>query len=425
MRRTFIKTAPRLLLSLSLLLSTQTAIQAAEDGNLDSMWIDPPAQSGSTAAGASAGSGAAPASNDVQDETKAAASSDTATSAAMISVEDFRESAMVSKGGWPGVGPFKAESGNPTLLTDAKGNNVRLEVAGDQVTRAELNLPERQSSGHAQQDLLDLQMNVDFLLEAVGLKPKKIADLNAELEKNKDALTKTDTPSLNLKTGRFLVNIGKKKSGGGNAFDYTISINSMDAHKAILQEHSVTEEPKKPPVAVQPPKVETPVAVSTPATTPPIRMTSTPPPPAAASGGDSLKDEFGTVVRNWQSTKKNVLKTKETEELKNSLGGKALALQLNAVKWLTDNHKYYDMIPKGVVIEQYSEVVPGKKYSVLVQVKESMRYIDENSKQVLKDTDDAYRVTYTLEKQNGRWLIIDSAVVKSGPERAAVPKKTH
>jgi hypothetical protein len=417
MRRTSIKTAPRLLLSLSLLLSTQTSILAAEDGNLDSMWIDPPAQSGAAA------TASAPAGNDGDaDQPKAPSASDAATSAPMISLEDFGESAMVSKGGWPGVGPFKADAGNPNVFTDAKGNSVHLEVAGEHVTRAELNLPERPSSGHPQQDLLDLQMNVDFLLEAVGLKPKKIADLNAELEKNRDALTKTEAPSLNLKTGRFLVNIGKRKSTGGNAFDYTISINSMDAHKAILQEHSVKEEPKKPPVAVQPPKVETPIAVSTPTTSPPIRMTTT---PSAPSTGDALKDEFGTVVRNWQGTKKVVLKTKETEELKNSLGGKALALQLNAVKWLTDNHKYYDMVPKGVVVENYSELVPGKKYSVLVQVKESMRYIDENSKQVLKDTDDTYRVTYTLEKQNGRWLIMDSAVVKSSPERAAVPKKTH
>lgn len=128
-----------------------------------------------------------------------------------------------------------------------------------------------------------------------------------------------------------------------------------------------------------------------------------------ASAGTS-NDRFAAVIADWLKVKQAAVKTKQVEVLSSVLGGQALARQTNAIKWLSENHKYYDLNPKQIVLDQVKEITPGRKYRVLAQVHESYRLIDEHSGRVVKQVDDINHVNYTIENAGGRWLITDSAV---------------
>ena len=391
---------------------------AADDASLDSVWMDqadksaktpatttspPPirmemkgkakeakAPVAKTSAGTSTGSSTGT-------STSTAAVND--TSAPMCTVEAFKNSALVSKGGWPGVGPFK--SNDRGSYVDDHQNKVTLELSGDRITRAELTLPNRQLS-NPPKDLLDMQMHIDFLLEAVGIKPKKIQELNALLDKNKAALLRNDDAPLNLTTGRFLINIEKRKEAD-SSLDYVVAVNSLDADKKILKEHSVSDDlrPTLPTVTHQSPSLAQ-----------PGNMANSSQDQSIAETQEGLKDQFATLIKDWQSVKKNAVRTWQTQELASVLSGRALVRQTDAVKWLLTNKKYYELNPKGVLVERFTEIqaVPAKKYSVAAQVHEAYKFIDEPTGHVLKEVDDVNRVTYTVERQNGKWVITDSAM---------------
>lgn len=93
------------------------------------------------------------------------------------------------------------------------------------------------------------------------------------------------------------------------------------------------------------------------------------------------------------------------------LSGRALVRQTDAIKWLQANKKYYDMNPRSVVVDRFNELTKGQKYAVYAQVKESSKYMDEPTGQVIKDSEDTYNVNYTIEKSGDKWLISDSAIV--------------
>jgi hypothetical protein len=354
------------------------------------------------------------------------------TAAPMCSLNEFKNSTLVSKGGWPGVGPFKpADSG--TDFSDDNQNRVRVDVSSDKITRAEMTLTGKKLSGNQQKDLLDMQMNVDFLLEAVGIKPKKIQALNSEIEKNKEALLRADQTPLNLVTGRYSVSIEKRPSGSG--IDYVVAVNSLDADKRIIKQHSLSE--TKPPTSTsdaryifqdnanktdttnaKPPKPGSRPLVASPDTT------------AARPATASIsKEHFAAVIGDWQKVKRVAVKNRQTEELASILSGKALARQMDAIKWLLTNKKFYEMNPKGVVVDQYTEISPSKKYAVMAQVREAYRFIDESTGKVIKEVDDINHVNYTIEKIGGKWLITDSSLLapaKSATGKAAVTNsKTH
>jgi hypothetical protein len=77
------------------------------------------------------------------------------------------------------------------------------------------------------------------------------------------------------------------------------------------------------------------------------------------------------------------------------------------------NKKYYEMTPKGVVVDRVVDLGKGLKYSVYAQVKEYSKYMDDLTNQTLKITDDTYSVNYTVEKVGDRWFISDSAVANT------------
>lgn len=344
------------------------------------------------------------------------------TVAPMVTLETFKTSQLVTKGGWPGVGPFK-EQASPLELADDNGNRLKVDVNGSQVTRAELNL--QKGSG----DFLDVQMNADFLLESVGVKPKKIVEFNEQLEKNRALVTRGDGMP-NMTVGRYFVAIQRDAQGAA----FNISVNSLEADKTALQSHSVTE--------TQPPRTTlaqifgvgktTPATPSSTATakTPP-KKTAAPPTPAvaptstaaASTTGDAMKESFATLIRNWQNLKKTAVRNKQTGDLSQLLAGRALTRQSDAIKWLVSNKKYYDISPKSVIVEKYAALVPDKKYTVQTVVKEQSK-LCEDAGQVVSDKEDTYKVNYTVEKIGDRWFIVDSALITSTPAKAQTGGKT-
>lgn len=133
---------------------------------------------------------------------------------------------------------------------------------------------------------------------------------------------------------------------------------------------------------------------------------------------EAQKKNFCTIIENWQAVKKVAVKDRDTKMLGDVLAGKALLRQSDAIKWLADNHKYYDMTPGGANVEDVV-ALPGKdRYAVFAEVKENTKYIDEESGQVLQASDDTYKVNYTIEKVGQKWLITDSALVKNAADKA-------
>ena len=80
------------------------------------------------------------------------------------------------------------------------------------------------------------------------------------------------------------------------------------------------------------------------------------------------------------------------------------------------------MNPKSVVVDRYTETIKGQKYAVYAQVKESSKYMDEPTGQVIKDSEDTYNVNYTIEKSGDKWLISDSAIVTQPNKSTTKPR---
>jgi hypothetical protein len=387
-------------------LSSASVLASGDDaGSLENIWADQSQRGTSSvrepaAPQASTRAAAAPAAQAPVVSTIASPPPAASGAAPMCSLEDLQKSTLAQRGGWPGLGPFKAGDGGANDLVDPAGNHLRLSVDADKVTVAELAIARRKP---ALKDFLDLEMAADFLLEAVGTKSQKIATLNAALEKDKQAvLFKSDASPLSYAAGHYLVFIQRQKEQGGELYNYSIRVNSRDASRDAIKQHEVsgsaplpgsqdTEAPSTPPAAAE----------------------------AAATAGDGLKEQFVAVIKNWQKVKKSAVRSRQATELAEALRGKALQRQSDAIKWLVTNHKYYDMTPLSVTVSRYSELAPGSKFSVIAQVKESSKLIDEASSKVIKESSDTYNVNYTVEKIDDRWLITDSAIVTNGQPAAA------
>jgi hypothetical protein len=376
----------------------QSDTSNANPSSLDSLWMD---QTPKTAAPVAAPAKPSFDSQAKADNTEMPAVARTATTEAlagdlaapMCKLSAFQDSMMVSKGGWPGVGPFRPAN-NANEFADAQHNRVRLQLQGDQIGRAELSLGGWQQSRDIMLNVLNLQMDTDFFLESLGIKAPRIQELNGQIEKRREAIFKDGSP-VNIITGRYQVNIERKQPDGSGPL--VITINSMDANKNAIKQAAI--EPVTPAPLTE--------------DKPPVTVT---PAPAKSTAPDRahLKLEFAQLINEWQAVKKAAVKAKQTDRLDTVLAGKALTRQINAINWLVTNHRYYDMDPKKVSIEQFTEILPGKKYMVSAQVREAYKFVDDQSKQVLKEVDDTNRVNYTVEKLSGKWLITDSAILSGG-----------
>lgn len=389
----------------------QSAI-AEDSGSLDSMWIDQDAP----AIGNDAGS------KQKGPVASLHAGGVLSTVAPMCSLETFKTSGFVSKVFWPGIGPFKASETTASEFIDDGQNHLKLGLSGDQVASAELGLG-KLGNGNAR-DFLDIQMSADFLLEALGAKPRKIADFNIQLEKNKEAIRKNK--AISLAAGRYQVTIDR--SANAQPYSCLIAVNSLDASKSILKEHSDDNSGETPTTA----KAETPIKKLIPdlikKTAQNIKNTTASvtaaPKQAISPSLDPKRDQFVSTIKSWQQVKKAALKNRDTTHLADILSGNALAKQSTAVKWLQTHQKYYDMEPRGAAVDKYTDLGGGKKYSVVAQVREFSKYIDDTTSQVLKEVDDKYTVNYTIEKIGDKWMIVDSSVLSNGQTPAVKPLAT-
>jgi hypothetical protein len=474
-RRRELRTALTLTL-FSSFVACGAAFAADSDPSLDPMWTDPApekkAASASAGSAANASTGAAP----------------------LCSVDSLKQSALIKTGGWPGIGPFKAD-GNEYV--DAGLNRLKVESEKDKITSAELRL-NNQNKNTA---IFNLEMSTDFLLESLGAKEARISDFNGQLEKNRvQLLQSTEVAPLNLSAGSYSINMHPEPDKTSpDRYSFIIKVSSKDAGSDLIKRNSsgaaaststtpstaattttattkasasdttaengwestktaTAAETTAPKVTASRPtasnprssefQIETPTTKSsttkiatlptttttqpksTQASTPSSTQSSTQSPSESASTTDeanqaaaptTLKDTFRDVIFGWQKLKKVAVRQRDTSELSQVLSGKALIRQSDAIKWLQTNKKYYDMNPKSVVVDRYVDLGKGLKYAVYAQVKESSKYMDEPTGQIIKDSDDTYNVNYTIEKSGDKWLISDSAIA-TAPIKATTNK---
>jgi hypothetical protein len=368
-------------------------------------------------------------------EASAPSSSAYTGSAPLCTIDAFKGSDFVKSGGWPGVGPFNATLRVANEMKDAQDNHLRLKVDDQKVTEAALCLVKQPN---ASSNFINLEMTTDYFLEALGVKPGRISDFNKELEKSKADVVKDEVKPLSLPAGKYQVSISAPSDDDLSSLPpdkkekiaLVIKVSSRDASADTLKAHSSasagtgSDDPvEQPPLRVatapsitsQPP-VRPPVR--TPATT--VKSTASATAPTTQNSSDALKNTFTEVLKKWQTIKKTAVRNRSTGELADVLAGKALERQTGAIKYLMTEHKYYEMTSRGVTVNRYQELAPGKKYAVFALVKEFRRFVDDTTGQVLKDAEDTYHVNYTIEKIADKWFISDSTVLNS-----AAPAKTR
>ncbi|MBX9947667.1 MAG: ARC6/PARC6 family protein [Candidatus Obscuribacterales bacterium] len=383
-----------------------------------------------TTGGASESAGSKPDFSTTSEAVEAAASSTTQTgSAPLCTIDAFKGSDFVKSGGWPGIGPFNATMRVPNEMKDTQDNHLHLTVADQKVTEAELCLVKQPNPAS---NFINIQMTADYFLEALGVKPGKISDFNKELEKSKTEVVKEDPKPLSLPAGKYQVSIAAPSEDDLSTLPQdkrekialVIKVSSRDASSDSIKSHSsmstsvdtTDDVVEQPPVPV---KVATVPSISTPSVKTPVRSTATAvktPPANSSAPSDALKNTFTELLKTWQAIKKTAVRNRVTSELPEVLSGKALEKQTGAIKYLMTTHKYYDMTSRGVTVNRYQELVPGKKYACFAQVKEFRRFIDDTTNKSLKDAEDTYNVNYTIEKIDGKWFISDSVVINT-PQR--------
>lgn len=335
---------------------------------------------------------------------------------------------FVKSSTWPGFGPFKSSGDNEFM--DSRENKMKLHVTGDQINAVEILVNEAPST---KQGFLNLQMVLDFVMEAVGAKPARISEVNRFIEKNKDTVIRGEIPVV-TSSGDYLVSLAP--TAGKNAVD--IQLTAKDGTTPKL---SLLPEPEKPldttpqwkesePPALQPVNTTNNNAARSPkaAKKPPQTKTAKVAPTAndvtstststGTSSGDSLKKELGDVIRNWQTIKKAAVRERQTDQLTKILSGPALARQTTSIKWLADNKQYYDLTPEGVTVDKCT-VLSQKpmRYSVFAKVKEHSKLMPESGSKPIDEQETTYDVNYTLERANDHWTISDSLIVKKNGDR--------
>lgn len=426
-------------------------------GSLDSLWEDQTKP-------------APPPSLDAKTSTRTLQQPDLSAAAPLCTVDDFKKSSLIVEGGWPGVGPFKSQPDNEYAFADAQNNKLRIQVLEGQVAQARLNLVKTKP---AQSDLLDIQLDTDFLLESLGAKPSSIAEFNSLIQKERAQIWSQKHP-VEVCAGHYLVSIGRCAEQPDQPPGYLVEINNQDANSSVLKEQSSLSV-----ASAVVPQAIAPDAISASATTnagrnadnqsstmstklksgdnsndagvnagadictgtgiglkstsagkpivPPgnAHTAAQSPAPKPNVKADELKNSFANVIRDWQSIKREAVRQKQLSSLGNALSGKALARQSDAIKWLSANKKSYDLTAKLIGIDRCTEVVPGKKYIVCATVREQSKYIDDKSGQVLKEETNTYKVNYTMENLKDRWYITDSSVTDAGRTSATSHVPLH
>jgi hypothetical protein len=395
--------------------------QAAEnDGSLDTVWAD----STKTANSASREPAARESAKDSGAKGLTSKGSPAAQHVRPIcSVNSLISSGTIISGGWPGVGPFKAAPDQPYEFSDSTGNHLKLSVDNNEINAAEMAL----SWGATPKDtMVKLEMTTDFLLEGLGVKPAKINEFNLGFERATARVKGPLTKPIGLFASPLAVVISSAEPDGGKPM-LSVIVNAaagQQAAKAEATEEKATESSAPDQTKVIESKESNSNETAASAHESKNKLASAEIGGAAGADREDLKKQFLSLIQNWQGIKKKAVRECETAELAQILAGKALSRQIAAITWLKSHHKYCDVVPNGVSVEQLEEVTPDKTYSVHAVVKETTKYFDQNGGQLLKEINDTYHVIYRVEKINDQWLITDTAIVKTAaPAPAAKPRR--
>jgi hypothetical protein len=342
---------------------------------------------------------------------------------AICPLASFLNGDMVQTGAWPGVGPFKADASRAGDYIDSAENRLSMTLKGDEITAAQLDL---QGGSNASETLVKLEVASDFLLEGLNAKPAKIQDFNVHLEKEAAHLKgKGASSPLIVMAHPLVVSLqavpapgsarGKQAGAKENYRVRVVRSNAVPEDEASLssKEKSGRRYHGEVETAASAARPAGGTAYDTDKTTiAAVGKTGTQSPVAS---NEELKHEFLQLIQSWQTVKKTALRQRDSKALSEVLAGRALSQQSNAIKWLLEHHRYYEMSLKSLNVDRVSEVVPGEKYSIFAQIKESTKLMDDSTvpQQVLKESSDAYKVNYTVEKIDGRWLITDSALANA------------
>jgi len=344
------------------------------------------------------------------------------TIAPLCTIDSFARSTLVQTGAWANVGPFKMSEGGASQLVDDAKNSIKLKANRQQkITGVEMVL-----KGRPAHDFMSVEMATDFLLEALGSKPGRLSELNTQLEGMKSKLLKQGTGEQNFNAGRYLIAIKPLTPAS-----LGISVSNADASAEAIKDHSQnttdlaavenSEEDNadirrrvmamihKGPEAQR--RDDSQTTPKTTRKTTPARDTAVSDETPDVSSPDSTKDTLSKLLQNWQQIKKVAVKTRDTKGLSKVLAGNALSKQTKGVKWLADNHKYYDTTPLSIDILKYTEVTKGTKYIVTARVKEASKFYDDGQSTPLRTSEDSYNVNYTVDKVGDHFVISDSAMV--------------
>ena len=333
---------------------------------------------------------------------------------------------FIKTGGWPGVGPFAQDKTEGDALVDEAKNKLKVKLSGEDVTHAELLLVNQPPKPN---QLLAVQMTADFLLEAVGAQSGKIADFNSALLQNQEKLSSGEDATVNLKAGTYVVQIQKKPAQDATVPGNVAYLIALDNSKAPVVASAATPKVDNTNFSIFTPNAgsqassnTTPTTISNPSKTAPSSNSATASSTAKSTTPsttkttiaskppteDLLHRQFSNLINNWQQIKRSAVKTRQSDSLSRILGGKALSTQNNAIQWLLDNKKFYEMTPLELKIVTYREVTPGSKYEVDTYIKERRQLMNANTMKAEKDSTSAYNVVYTVEKIRGSWLITDT-----------------
>lgn len=394
--------------------------------------------------------------------------------APLCSIDALKQSALIKTGGWPGIGPFKGDGNeyvdagqNRLKIESAKDKitSAELRLNNQNKNTAIFNLEMSadfllESLGAKEARISDFNGQLEKsrvqLLQSSEAKPLNLSagsyvvnmhpeqdktaadkysfvikvsgkDAGSDLLKQHASDTATGSTETDTTPSRVASNPDKPSDTTENGWETTRRTTTTATSKTS---RTTIASPPGLSFGIETPKATRTTASTTtkiatasptrPATTNPNTASSQPTSTdssnpdeasAAPAAPTSLKDTFRDVIFNWQKLKKVAVRQRDTSELSTVLSGKALIRQSDAIKWLQSNKKYYDMNPRSVVVDRYNELVKGQKYAVFAQVKESSKYMDEPTGQVIKDSEDTYNVNYTIEKSGDKWLISDSAIV--------------
>lgn len=313
---------------------------------------------------------------------------------------------LIKSGGWPGVGPFAQDQGDSDVLIDEAKNKLKLKLSGEDVTHAELLLV-NQSSKPSQ--LLALQMTANFLLEAVGAQPGKIADFNNALQKNQEKLAGSEPGTqLDLQAGTYVVQIQRKGAQEATVPGNISYLIALDNQKPVIASTPPAPKDTTSFSVYTPPTSTTSTPATTPATTIAIKPATTSTPLSPKPEDDLLHRQFSNLITNWQAIKRATVKNRQAASLTRILGGRALTQQNAAIERLLNTKRFYELTPIELNVQTYREMTPGTKYEVDTFIKERRQLMNADTMKVEKDTTSGYNVIYTVEKIRGAWLITDT-----------------